>query len=98
RTTDGKKAVDASGKDLPQGFADVQDATGLMPQLAKSDTVRDCLVKQWFHYAFGRMDQDADAPTLAAARDAFASADFGVRDLLVGLASSRGFRYRALPQ
>jgi hypothetical protein len=98
RSMDGKKAVDASGKDLPQGFADVKDATGLMAELAQSDAVRDCLVKQWFRYAFGRMDQDQDEATLAFAREAFAKADFGVRDLLVGIAQSRGFRYRLMPQ
>ena len=98
RTTDGKKAVDASGKGLPAGIADVKDATGLMAQLAQNDAVRDCLVTQWFRYAFGRLETDQDAPTLSATRDAFARGDFGVRDLLVGLASTRGFRYRALPQ
>jgi hypothetical protein len=98
RTTEGSKPVDASGKGLPSGFADVKDATELLPQLAKSDVVRDCLVKQWFRFALGRDDDKDDGATLATARAAFAHADFAVRDLLVGLATTRGFRYRALPQ
>jgi uncharacterized protein DUF1592/uncharacterized protein DUF1588/uncharacterized protein DUF1595/uncharacterized protein DUF1587/uncharacterized protein DUF1585 len=98
RATESGKPIDASGKGLPGGFADVKDATGLLPQLARSETVRTCLVKQWFRYAMGRVEGTQDDATLTAARAAFARADFGVRDLLVGLATTRGFRYRALPQ
>jgi len=98
RTMEGTKKVDASGTGLPGGFADVKDATELMPQLAKSDDVRECLSTQWFRYAFGRMEGQQDGPTLDAARAAFAKNDYVTRDLLLGLAQSRGFRYRALPQ
>jgi hypothetical protein len=90
--------VDATGKNLPGGFADVKDATELLPQLARSEKVRSCLVNQWFRYGMGRVEAQQDEPTLAAARAAFARSDFGVRELLVGLATTRGFRYRALPQ
>jgi hypothetical protein len=98
RTSEGNKPIDASAKGLPGGFSDVKDATELLPQLARSETVRSCMVKQWFRYAMGRVEATEDEGTLAAARAAFAKADFGVRDLLVGLATTRGFRYRALPQ
>jgi hypothetical protein len=98
RTMDGNKAVDATGKDLPNGLADVKDATELMSQLAKSDAVRSCLARSWFRYAFGRVETPQDDATLSTARAAFARADFVTRDLLLGLATSRGFRYRALPR
>jgi hypothetical protein len=98
RTTENNKPIDATGKGLQGGFSDVKDATELLPQLARSETVRSCLVKQWFRYALGRLEGADDEPTLTLARAAFARADFGVRDLLVGLATTRGFRYRALPQ
>jgi hypothetical protein len=98
RTTESGKAIDATGKDLPGGFTDVKDATELLPQLAQSKAVRDCLVKQWFRYAFGRVEADQDGATLGAAGAAFAKNDYVTRDLLLGLASSRGFRYRALPK
>jgi hypothetical protein len=98
RTMDGSKKVDASGTDLPGGFTNVKDATELLPQLARNDDVRKCMVTQWFRYAFGREEGPQDGPTLEAARMAFAKSDFVTRDLLLGLAQSRGFRYRALPQ
>src|SRR6185436_16974429 len=66
RTTESGKTVDASGKNLPGGFTDVKDATELLPQLAASKTVRDCLVRQWFRYALGRVETPQDEGTLAA--------------------------------
>jgi hypothetical protein len=98
RTKEGNKAVDATGTDLPGGLTEVKDATGLMAQLAESDAVRVCMVNQWFRYAFGRLETDDDTATLAATREAFKRGSYGVRELLVGLASTRGFRYRSLPQ
>jgi hypothetical protein len=98
RTEDGKKPVDSSGTNLPGGLPDAKNAIDLMTTLAKHDDVRACMVKQWFRYAFGRMETGDDNGTLAAAQSAFTNADFNVRDLLVGIAASRGFRYRALPQ
>jgi hypothetical protein len=98
RTMESGKAIDASGKDLPGGFTDVKDATELLPQLAQDSDVRKCLVKQWFRYALGRVEIDQDKPTLDAAGAAFAKNDFVTRDLLLGLAASRNFRYRSLPK
>lgn len=98
RTMEGTKTIDATGQDLPGGFPDVKDATELLPLLAQSDAVRSCLTKQWFRYAFGRVEGARDEATLTAAHASFARGDFATRDLLLGLATSRGFRYRALPQ
>jgi hypothetical protein len=98
RSTESGKAVDATGKGLPGGLTDVKDATELLPQLAQSKDVRDCLVKQWFRYAFGRVEGGPDNATLSTAGAAFAKNDYVTRDLLLGLATSRGFRYRALPK
>jgi hypothetical protein len=97
RTKDGNKTVDASGKGIA-GWADFKDATELMPQLAKSDQVRSCLTKQWFRYAVGRVERPEDDATLASAQGAFAKGNYNIRDLLVGIASTRGFRYRTPAQ
>jgi hypothetical protein len=94
RSNDGRKAVDASAQGLPGGIGDVKDALELMTKLAESPVVRSCLVKQWFRYGFGRQEGSGDEGTLSAALAAFAASDHAIPDLLVGLASSRGFRYR----
>jgi hypothetical protein len=94
RASDGRNPVDASARGLPGGIGDVKDALELMTKMASSDVVRGCMVKQWFRYGFGRQEVVTDEGTLSAALAAFAAADHSIPDLLVGLASSRGFRYR----
>jgi hypothetical protein len=95
RTTDGIKPVDATGKGLPGGVGDVANAIELMAKLAQSPAVQSCLARQWFRYAFGREERPDDEGTLGAAMDAFKRNDFKLTDLMVGLATSSGFRYRA---
>jgi Protein of unknown function (DUF1585) len=67
-----------------------------MGKLASNPSVQSCLVRQWFRYGFGRQELPSDDGTLAAALAAFAGADHALPDLMVGLASSRGFRFRPL--
>jgi hypothetical protein len=93
RANDGRKPVDATAKGLP-GVGDVKDAVELMARLAVSPQVRDCLTRQWFRYGFGRVEGTTDNPTLGLALGGFARADHSVPELLVALASSKGFRYR----
>ena len=59
RTTDGNKLVDASAKGLP-AIGDVKNAVELMDALASNPTVRSCLTRQWFRYAFGRQELPGD--------------------------------------
>jgi hypothetical protein len=96
RDSDGRNPVDASGRGLPGGVGDVKDALELMAKLGNSEVVRGCMVKQWFRYGFGRQEVTSDEGTLSAALAAFAAKDHAIPDLLVGLASSRGFRYRPM--
>jgi ribonuclease PH len=42
-----------------------------------------------------RPDTDADAASIDAAYTAFANANYNVRDLLVGVTTSRTFRFRS---
>jgi hypothetical protein len=93
RTTDGRKPVDASARGLP-AIGDVDNALQLMGKLARNPEVQSCLTRQWFRYAFGRQEVGSDDGTLAAALASFAGADHALPDLMVGLASSRGFRFR----
>jgi hypothetical protein len=94
RTKDGNKDVDASSKGLP-AIGDVTNAIDLMDKLSKSQDVRKCVTRQWFRYAFGRMEGPSDDPTIAAGLAAFGRSDFVMTDLMVGLATSKGFRFRA---
>jgi hypothetical protein len=72
----------------------VAGAVELAQKLSASGEVRDCVARQWTRFAFGRMDDDNDAPSLQAAQKAFKDADGKIADLLVALARSDSFRYQ----
>jgi hypothetical protein len=53
---------------------------------------------QWFRYAFGRVDNDADKCTLEALNKSFAAGDFKVDALVKAIVETDAFlAYRPLP-
>jgi hypothetical protein len=101
RIVDGNRPVDASSE-LKGTSQDgpVRDALELVRRLAAAEEVHACLVKQWLRYAFGRVETDEDAGTLATALRAFTGSGGRIPDLLLALVTSPAFRTRqpiALP-
>lgn len=95
RTTDNGGVVDSTGQVMLDGVTQTfKDAVGLTTELAKSATVRACFATQWLRFALGRLDGDGDGNSIDHAAAAFAQSNL-VRDLLVGVATSRSFRYRS---
>jgi hypothetical protein len=99
RTMDNGGMVDSSGTVELDGkkstFADARDITQV---LAASDTVRRCFTTMWARFAFRRLETDGDRGSLEAMLAAFSKDGFKIRDLMVGVAGSRSFRYRAPAQ
>jgi hypothetical protein len=97
RTTDQTFPVDASGE-LIQTDVDgkFNGAVELANKLAQSPEVRQCMVKQWFRYATGRAETDADACTLDALDKDFDAVNHDLRELRVKITTSDAFRYRAV--
>jgi hypothetical protein len=94
RATENGFPVDATGEVLQGG-----DATGqfygvdqLSTLLSDSDDVRDCMVRQWFRYAYGREKADEDECTENSLRARFAEHG-SVRDLLLDLTQTDAFLY-----
>jgi hypothetical protein len=92
RATEADMPVDATGY-----LADT-DVTGevngvleLGQKLAGSADVRRCVVRQWFRYAFGRPEGDADACTLDALDQSFSSTSGNLRELLVSITQTAPF-------
>lgn len=99
RTEDNGSPVDSTSQATIDGRTQpFADALELSKILATSDTVRSCVAKQWFRFAFTRSETDGDAPSLAGISAAFARNDYNLRDLLPAIAASRSFRYRAPAQ
>jgi hypothetical protein len=88
-------AIDASGELQQSDGSSVSfsDAIELSKMLAESPDVRHCVVKQWFRYALGRYETDADACSLAQVDAAFAASGYQMRELLLSLVTSDSFRY-----
>jgi hypothetical protein len=95
RTTDQNLPVDSSGSIQLDGQPqDFPDAVALGPMLAASPQAQACFARQWMRYALNRWDSPADAASIQAAVAAF-QPGLDMRELIVGVATSRTFRYRA---
>jgi hypothetical protein len=93
RSMDNGGVVDSSGTLSLDGkdhtFNDAKELAGL---LAGSAEVKKCFATQWVRYAFKRKETAGDTASIESAATAFGKGS--VRDLLVGVATSRSFRYR----
>ncbi len=96
RALDNGVTVDASGNVSATDDADgpFDGGVELARRLAASEQVRSCVATQWFRYAFARAEQPADDCTRSQIEDAFAAAGQDIRELLVALVLSDGFRFR----
>jgi Protein of unknown function (DUF1592)/Protein of unknown function (DUF1588)/Protein of unknown function (DUF1587)/Protein of unknown function (DUF1595)/Protein of unknown function (DUF1585) len=97
RTQEGGVTLDTSGEILGTSdpklagqFANVRE---LGEKLAQSDQVKACVATQWFRYASGRSEAEADACSLGALATAFASGD--VRELIVESTQTDAFLFRS---
>ena len=59
--------------------------------LAESRVCQECVVKQYFRYAFGRHETVADKPTIDRMSKAFRDSGFRFRELIISLATSPAF-------
>ncbi len=86
--------VDDSGDVDGNPFRGVQE---LGAMLAGDPKVHSCVVKQWFRFAHGRADTDADACTLSSLEAAFTRSNGNIQDLLINLTQTEAFRFRTAP-
>jgi hypothetical protein len=94
RAMDNGGVVDSTGSiELDGVKKPFNDARELSQMLAGSTEVARCFATQWLRFAFKRTDTDADRASIDAITTAFGKAN-SIKDLLVGVASSRSFRYR----
>lgn len=98
RTTDQGAAVDASGSTtLPKGTAvSFKNALDLIKGLSQADEVRRCFATQWLRFGLSRLETDGDQHALDSAYQTFQQSNYDIRELMVGIATSPQFLYRAL--
>jgi len=103
RDLDGGKPVDTRGAltkvdsvaanpDPNAGI--VNGPAELGQKLAALPEVQSCMVLQWFRYSTGHGEELADTCTINGLRSRFQGSNLNLHDLLIGIATSDGFRYR----
>jgi hypothetical protein len=94
RATENGQAIDARGEvvgtDVEGPF---HGAVELAEKLASSADVRDCVVRMWFRFGYGRGETDEDACALAHLNRAFDGAERSVSDLVLALTKVESFRH-----
>jgi hypothetical protein len=95
RTTENNKQIDDSGEfvgtDVDGAF---KGPIQMARKLAGSPQVHQCVTKQWFRYALGRMETELDSCALGAVQQRFEKSGFNVPELLMALVESDAFRIR----
>jgi hypothetical protein len=96
RTMDGGQAVDATGNVIaaPEINGPFDGAVALVKELAGTKQVQQCVARQWFRFALGRLEAATDGCSLQGMFDAFEASHHDVRQLLAAIAASDAFRYR----
>jgi hypothetical protein len=95
RTNENQAPVDAAGALIG---TDVDGAFNGVPQLAaklaQSQEVAGCYATQWFRFAYGRGEGDADACSLGTLRTRLQASGGNIKELLVALTQTDAFLYR----
>ena len=95
RDVENDKPVDASGavfdSDVDGPFVGAAQLAG---KLAGSAQVRECVVKQWFRFGYGRSETPQDRCSIETLKSLYASAGHDVRQLVVALTQTDAFMYR----
>jgi hypothetical protein len=90
--------IDSSGSILLSGEpgldGDVEDAIDLVHKLAKSERVRQSIIRHAFRYWIGRNETLLDAATLQEADKRYVASDGSFKEVVVSLLTSDPFLYR----
>jgi hypothetical protein len=82
-----------SGTGDPKLDGDVKDAIDLISRLAKSDRVRQSIIRHAFRYFMGRNEMLSDSKTLIAADKAYLESGGSFNAVIVSLLTSDSFMY-----
>lgn len=83
-----------SGTGDPELDGEVRDAFDLIDRLAKSDRVRQSIIRHAFRYFMGRNEMLSDSQTLIDADQAYLESGGSFRAVIVSLLTSDSFMYR----
>lgn len=95
RAEEAGRPVDARGElaqtDVNGPFT---GAVELAQKLSSSRMVSDCAAARWFHFAYGRVETQEDACSIAQLKNSFATSSGSIIEQLVALTQTDTFLYR----
>ena len=94
RTKEGSEPIDATGSVFDSDVPDFKDAVELVNNMADSQDVQQCYVKEWFRFGYGRGESKVDACTIETLNKTFDDKGGDIRELLVALTQTDAFLYR----
>jgi len=98
RTQENGLPIDATGEMLDTGEAAVEGhfdgVLELSNRLASSPRVERCLATNWYRYAMGRVETEADGCSLREVEQKFSASGGRFEELLVAVTLTDAFRYR----
>jgi hypothetical protein len=96
RATENGLEIDASGEFIASLDIDgpFDGAVELANRLAGSEQVKSCVVAQWFRFGYGRVETEADSCSITQVEEAFAAANYDIKELVIALTMTDAFRYR----
>jgi hypothetical protein len=87
--------IDASGELISTDVdGPYNGAVELAHALASSEQVKNCVATQWFRFGYGRVETEADTCSMDVIREAFAAANYDIKELIIALTKTEAFRYR----
>jgi len=96
RDVEAGKPIDATGTILSaKVMGDFDGVDGLSTMLVDSPEVEACMTRQWFRFAYGRGETNADTCILDELGAEFAASGRSIPDLLVAITQTDAFMYRA---
>ncbi|MGE0788085.1 MAG: DUF1592 domain-containing protein [Sandaracinaceae bacterium] len=89
-------AILMAGGRIPEGLVgELADPRELAERLGTSPHVESCVATQWYRYAVGRAETDADGCAVLGMGARFTDSGGDVRELIVAIATSDAFRFRS---
>lgn len=99
RDTENGAALDVTGEIIgatdPSLAGSFVGVRAMAEKLAASSQVRACMATQWFRYAAGRSEAEADECSLAVMRDSFNTSNGDLLELIVATTQTDAFWFRS---
>jgi hypothetical protein len=98
RTMEAGREIDTSGVIIGTDVGGPLDGTrDLSERIYESQQARECLVRNWYRFALGRMETSEDLCSLGSAYTALEASGRNVRELMIALVKSDAFRLYRIP-